>query len=113
MVLWWNIIEDALGGDLYWAAGISAIAPVPKYESKPIRLHAFVNAGTSVPWTSKNNLQHTFESLTRSPSSSVGFGLIYRHSIARLELNYCIPLTAARNDRIHRGLQFGIGLNFL
>ncbi|CAO3632961.1 unnamed protein product [Cunninghamella blakesleeana] len=105
--------KDALGGDLYWAAGISAIAPIPKYESKPIRLQAFVNAGTSVPWTSKNSLQHTFESLTRSPSSSVGFGLIYRHSIARLELNYCIPLTAARNDRIHRGLQFGIGLNFL
>jgi outer membrane protein insertion porin family len=49
----------------------------------------------------------------QSPSVAVGFGLIYRHSIARLELNYCIPLTAARNDQVHRGLQFGIGLNFL
>ncbi|CAO3630574.1 unnamed protein product [Cunninghamella echinulata] len=105
--------KDALGGDLYWAAGISAISPIPKYESKPIRLHAFINAGTSIPWSSNNTAQNTVQSLTRSPSTSVGFGLIYRHSIARFELNYCIPLTAARNDRIHRGLQFGIGLNFL
>ncbi|KAG0740587.1 hypothetical protein G6F57_011389 [Rhizopus arrhizus] len=105
--------QDALGGHLYWAAGLSAIAPLPTLESKPLRAHAFINAGTNIPWQRKTSLQSTAEALSRSPSVSVGFGLIYRHSIARIELNYCIPLTAARGDQIRRGLQFGIGLNFL
>lgn len=103
--------RDALGGNMYWAAGLSAIAPVPKLESKPLRAHAFVNAGTNVP--AGECFKSTAEKLTKSPSVSVGLGLIYRHSIARIELNYCIPLTAARGDQIKRGLQLGIGLNFL
>ncbi|ORX56298.1 hypothetical protein DM01DRAFT_1334774 [Hesseltinella vesiculosa] len=106
--------KDALGGNAYWAAGLSMIAPIPKYESKPFRLHAFVNAGTSVPWAYGSDPGKLAESLIQSPSTSAGFGLIYQHAgLARLELNYSIPLTAARGDQIHRGLQFGIGVDFL
>ncbi|KAI9498481.1 surface antigen-domain-containing protein [Zychaea mexicana] len=105
--------RDALGGDAYWAAGFSAISPLPKYEDKPLRAHAFVNAGTLVPWKIGTNAQDTARSLIQSPSVAVGFGLIYRHSIARLELNYCIPLTAARGDLVKRGLQLGVGIDFL
>lgn len=105
--------KDALGGNMYWAAGVSAIAPLPKLESKALRAHAFVNAGTNIPWQSGTSLQETKQALSQSPSISAGLGLIYRHSIARIELNYCIPLTAARGDQIKRGLQLGIGLNFL
>ncbi|KAG0175437.1 hypothetical protein DFQ28_000036 [Apophysomyces sp. BC1034] len=105
--------RDALGGDAYWSTGLSVIAPLPKWESKPFRAHAFVNAGTSVPWKRGTNAQDTIQSLIQSPSVAVGFGLIFRHSIARIELNYCVPLTAARGDQIKRGLQLGIGLNFL
>ncbi|CAO3585383.1 unnamed protein product [Absidia cylindrospora] len=105
--------KDALGGDIYWSTGVSAIAPLPTFESKPIRAHAFINAGTSIPWSTGTSTQDTARSLMQSPSVAVGLGLIYRHSIARLELNYCVPLTAARGDQVHRGLQFGIGLNFL
>ncbi|KAG2191701.1 hypothetical protein INT47_011362, partial [Mucor saturninus] len=103
--------RDALGGNMYWAAGISAIAPLPKLESKPLRAHAFINAGTNVP--SGSTLQSTAQALMKSPSISAGLGLIYRHSIARIELNYCVPLTAAKGDQIKRGLQLGLGLNFL
>lgn len=103
--------KDALGGNMFWAAGISAIAPLPKLESKPLRAHAFINAGTNVP--SGSNIQSTVQDLIKSPSISAGFGLIYRHSIARIELNYCLPITAAKGDQIKRGLQLGIGLNFL
>ncbi|KAF1807030.1 surface antigen-domain-containing protein [Mucor lusitanicus] len=105
--------KDALGGNMYWAAGVSAIAPLPKLETKALRAHAFVNAGTNIPWKSGTSLQDTKQALTQSPSISAGLGLIYRHSIARIELNYCVPLTAARGDQIKRGLQLGIGLNFL
>ncbi|KAF7728831.1 hypothetical protein EC973_005457 [Apophysomyces ossiformis] len=105
--------RDALGGDAYWSMGLSMIAPLPKYESKPIRAHAFINAGSSVPWKQGASAEKALQSLTQSPSVAVGFGLIFRHSIARIELNYCVPLTAARGDQIKRGLQLGIGLNFL
>ncbi|KAI8373674.1 surface antigen-domain-containing protein [Blakeslea trispora] len=105
--------KDALGGDLYWAGGLSLIAPLPKWESKPLRAHAFVNAGTNVPWTMGKSIEETAQSLIQSPSVSAGFGLIYRHSIARIELNYCVPLVAARGDQIKRGLQLGVGINFL
>lgn len=105
--------RDALGGDAYWAAGVSAFAPLPKCESKPVRAHAFVNAGTLVPWQMGTSLQDSAKSLIQSPSIAAGFGLVYRHSIARIELNYCIPLTAARGDQVKRGLQLGIGLDFL
>ncbi|KAI9276310.1 surface antigen-domain-containing protein [Sporodiniella umbellata] len=98
--------NDALGGQMYWAGGLSFLAPLPKLESKPLRAHLFVNAGA-------NRDQGAFDSLFKHASTSVGFGLLFRHSIARLELNYCIPLTASRGDHIRRGLQFGIGLNFL
>ena len=103
--------KDALGGHAYWATGISAIAPIPKLESKALRAHAFINAGTNVP--SSHTMESTVKSLGQSPSISAGLGLIYRHSIARIELNYCVPLTAAKGDQIKRGLQLGIGLNFL
>ncbi|CDS13179.1 hypothetical protein LRAMOSA05357 [Lichtheimia ramosa] len=105
--------RDALGGDAFWAIGLSAIAPIPRWESKPLRLHAFINTGTLVPWNMGTNVQDNARSLIKAPSTAIGLGFIYRHSIARLELNYCIPLTASRNDFVKRGLQFGLGLDFL
>lgn len=59
------------------------------------------------------NVKDNARLLIKAPSTAVGLGFIYRHSIARLELNYCIPLTASRNDFVKRGLQFGLGLDFL
>ncbi|KAI8065722.1 surface antigen-domain-containing protein [Gongronella butleri] len=106
--------KDALGGDAYWSVGVSAIAPIPRYETKPLRLHAFVNAGSSIPWSWGMGARATADALTRSPSTSAGVGLIYHHGdLARLELNFCAPLTAARGDQVHRGFQFGIGVDFL
>ncbi|CAG8811579.1 21215_t:CDS:1, partial [Gigaspora rosea] len=33
-------------------------------------------------------------SLTRAPSVSAGVGIVYRSSILRLEVNFCLPLVA-------------------
>ncbi|KAI7872710.1 surface antigen-domain-containing protein, partial [Spinellus fusiger] len=113
--------KDALGGDAYWSAGVSVLTPLPRWEDKPVRAHAFLNGGSCVPVTGKgregkgeeNGLIFNSLSLTASPSIATGVGLVYRHSIARIELNYCIPLTAAKGDHVRRGLQLGIGLSFL
>jgi outer membrane protein insertion porin family len=59
------------------------------------------------------HVKSTLESLYRYPSVSVGIGLVYWHSLARFELNFCLPLVASKSDRIHPGFQFGFGINFL
>ncbi|GAB5587348.1 hypothetical protein Unana1_02248 [Umbelopsis nana] len=105
--------KDSLGGDAYWAAGISLITPLPKLADKPMRGHTFINAGSLIPWKTGTSAADTIQALTGSPSVAVGFGIIYRHSIARLELNFCIPLTVARGDMFKRGFQLGLGLNFM
>lgn len=63
--------------------------------------------------STENTPQEMLGSLRRSPSVAVGLGLIYRHSIARLEANFCLPLTIAAGDQYMKGLQIGVGLSFL
>jgi outer membrane protein insertion porin family len=36
---------DSLGGDAFWAAGISLFTPLPYLVDKPLRGHLFINAG--------------------------------------------------------------------
>ena len=38
-------LADSLGGDLYWAAGLSVISDIPKRPHWPVKLHSFVNLG--------------------------------------------------------------------
>jgi outer membrane protein insertion porin family len=47
------------------------------------------------------------------PTITVGAGLVYWHSIARIEFNFTLPLAAATSDRIRPGFGFGLGLHFL
>ena len=45
---------------------------------------------------------------------SYGIGLALKlGGIARVELNYCIPIRAQRGDRPAPGLQLGVGVSFL
>jgi outer membrane protein insertion porin family len=36
---------DAVGGDAYWAAGISLIGDLPQKPHWPLKLHTYINAG--------------------------------------------------------------------
>lgn len=38
-------IADSLGGELYWAAGLSLISDFPKKPHWPVKTHLFLNAG--------------------------------------------------------------------
>ncbi len=45
---------------------------------------------------------------------SYGLGLMLRlGTVARIELNYCIPLRSQRGDRPHHGVQVAVGVQFL
>lgn len=38
-------VVDSLGGELYWAAGLSLISDFPKKPHWPVKTHLFLNAG--------------------------------------------------------------------
>ena len=38
-------VDDAVGGNVYYATGASLTSPIPGADHLPIRIHAFFNAG--------------------------------------------------------------------
>ncbi|KAH7100294.1 surface antigen-domain-containing protein [Auriculariales sp. MPI-PUGE-AT-0066] len=106
---------DALGGDLYWAAGASLIADIPRRPQWPLKTHAFLNAGR-LDALRRRPGQPLIDDIRASlgmPSITAGVGLIFTHGPARAEINFGVPLVAAQSDRLVRGMQFSVGLDFL
>lgn len=58
-------------------------------------------------------LPHTLSRTLSRPSLSAGLGLIYRFDPIRVEVNFGVPLAASQSDGMRRGVQVGIGLEFL
>lgn len=106
--------KDSLGGDVFLAGGASLFFPLPRTSPQsPLRLQLFVNGGSLLAMDPPQPAMDTARQLVRRPSVAAGFGLVYRHPVARFELNLCLPLSARANERTQKGLQFGVGLSFL
>ncbi|RMZ88440.1 hypothetical protein DV736_g4330, partial [Chaetothyriales sp. CBS 134916] len=118
--------SDAVGGDVYAAGSANLLLPLPRLGAdKPLRLHAFVNGGRllalchhkEAPLTGdevKKSVVDTIAELGNGlPSTSAGVGLVYAHPVARFELNFSLPLVVRKGEDARKGLQFGIGINFL
>lgn len=111
---------DSLGGDAFWAAGASLLAPIPARPEWPLKFHIFANAGqltqaqscTSTSNPDQRGLPASYTELLQ-PSASMGLGLLFQQGPVRLELNFGLPVLARRSDGTRKGLQFGIGLEFL
>jgi len=56
--------------------------------------------------------QRIAHKLGKAPSVSAGVGIVYKSSILRLEVNFCLPLIATNTDKLKKGLQLGLGFNF-
>ena len=118
---------DAVGGDVYAAGSANLLFPIPKVGAeKPLRLQAFVNGGRLLALRSKEkegalssdevvqSMKETISELGNGlPSMSAGVGLVYAHPAARFELNFSLPLVVRKGEEGRKGLQFGIGINFL
>ncbi|KAF9055320.1 hypothetical protein BDZ89DRAFT_1097988 [Hymenopellis radicata] len=105
--------EDSLGGDLYWAAGLSFIADLPKKPQWPLKLHSFVNVGRLDAMDKSQSLVDNVKACITRPSVSAGVGLIYRFDPVRVELNVGVPLLASASDSTRKGVQVGMGIDFL
>lgn len=119
--------QDAVGGDVYAAGGASLLFPLPRVGADtPLRLQAFINGGRLLALRDTpgdgprrvgdvgNSLTRTIHDLSNSlPSAAAGFGLVYAHPAARVEVNFSLPLVIRKGEEGRKGLSFGIGLNFL
>ncbi|KAL2836052.1 surface antigen-domain-containing protein [Aspergillus pseudoustus] len=118
---------DAVGGDVYAAGSANLLLPLPRVGAeKPLRLQAFVNGGRLLPLrTAQKTAPTTSGEVTDAvastiselgnglPSVSAGVGLVYAHPAARFELNVSLPLVLRKGEEGRKGLQLGIGINFL
>ncbi|TDL19639.1 mitochondrial protein [Rickenella mellea] len=104
---------DSIGGDLYWAAGVSLISDIPWKPHWPLKTHVFVNAGRLDSMDRSKSFVDNVRTCVSQPSISSGIGLLYRFDPVRVELNFGVPLVASKSDGHRRGFQLGIGLDFL
>ncbi|KAF8582575.1 hypothetical protein K439DRAFT_1635230 [Ramaria rubella] len=104
---------DSLGGEVYWATGASIIGNIPSKPHWPLKTHLFVNAGRLNALDRAAPLSQSVRGSLFRPSVSAGMGLIYRFDPIRVEVNFAMPLVAARSDGLQRGFQAGIGVEFL
>ncbi|SAM82411.1 related to SAM50-essential component of the SAM or TOB complex of the mitochondrial outer membrane [Ustilago bromivora] len=109
--------HSSLGGDAFYSLGLSCLSPIPTKPHWPLMLHTFINAGQlcqlpTQPWKDQGKYWGALKELAQ-PSSSVGVGLVYMQGQLRVELNAGVPLSARKGDGVRKGLQLGIGIDFL
>lgn len=125
--------NDALGGDIFAAGSVNMLIPLPRVgPESPFRLQLFANGGRLVTMKNKSSdgdkttnqrlsagtvfdgmVSATKDLSTGLPSIAAGVGLVYAHPIARFELNFSLPLVMRRGEEGRKGLQVGVGINFL
>ncbi|KAG6038654.1 hypothetical protein E4U41_003970 [Claviceps citrina] len=126
--------QDAVGGDVFAAGSVNMLLPLPyKGPESGLRFQLFANGGRLVAL--KNNSRNTDgagsqqlmsagavrggmlnavgDLLGGAPSMAAGVGLVYAHPVARFELNFSLPLVLRRGEVGTKGLQMGVGINFL
>lgn len=96
----------ATGANTYWAGGAHLWAPLPYFGTQGFanlfRLHMFYNCGKTNSFSLDDIV------------SSAGIGLAFRlGDRARIEFNYCEPLTNRNLQYFKKGFQFGIGYDFI
>ncbi len=118
---------DAVGGDVYAAGSANLLVPFPRVgRESPLRMQAFLNGGRLLALLQpqkegemssdevKESVYNTVAELGNGlPSMSAGVGLVYAHPAARFELNFSLPLVLRKGEEGRKGLQFGIGIEYL
>ena len=124
--------QDSVGGDVFAAGSVNLLLPLPyKGPDSGLRFQVFANGGRLVALKNKGKARETdSQGLTAkavrdgmlnavgdlvsgAPSVAAGVGLVYAHPVARFELNFSLPLVLRRGEVGTKGLQLGVGINFL
>ncbi|KAF5318566.1 hypothetical protein D9619_010794 [Psilocybe cf. subviscida] len=105
--------DDSIGGDLYYSTGFSLVSHIPSKPEWPVKTHLWVNAGRLDSINQDKPLKETIREALLRPAFSAGMGLIYQFNPVRVEVNFGVPLAASSSDAMRRGIQVGMGLEFL
>ncbi|KAI1654991.1 outer membrane protein, OMP85 family [Daldinia decipiens] len=125
--------NDTLGGDIFAAGSVNMLIPLPRVgPESPFRLQLFANGGRLVAMKNRSGdsdkttnqrlsagtvfdgmVSATKDLSTGLPSIAAGVGLVYAHPVARFELNFSLPLVMRKGEEGRKGLQVGVGINFL
>lgn len=125
--------QDAVGGDVFAAGSVNMLVPLPyKGPESGLRFQVFANGGRLVAMkhddqskragvdasldakTVANGMTGAVADLFNGlPSMAAGVGLVYAHPVARFELNFSLPLVWRKGEIGTKGLQVGVGINFL
>ncbi|KAF7494496.1 Sorting and assembly machinery component 50 -like protein B [Sarcoptes scabiei] len=102
---------SSLGANKYWTGALHLYCPLPLSNSsldRLLQLHAFINTGSI-----SNKLEDLYQK--SNLRLSYGAGLVCTVGrYARLELNYSLPIWFnQKSDKLHKGIQFGIGLSYV
>lgn len=105
---------DYIGGDASLSYGLSIFSrlPIKRFYESNFRLHWFFNGGRLINHNDCS-FDDLFKKMASQHSLSTGVGLIFRHPVARFELNFTLPITAHSTDSVRKGFQYGIGISFL
>ncbi|KAF5929568.1 hypothetical protein HPG69_006290 [Diceros bicornis minor] len=96
---------DYLGGEAYWAGGLHLYTPLPFRPGQGgfgelFRTHFFLNAGNLCNLNYGDGPKAHIRKLAECIRWSYGAGIVLRlGNIARLELNYCVPMGVQTGDR--------------
>ncbi|CAG0914796.1 unnamed protein product [Notodromas monacha] len=108
----------ALGASTKLAYGAHIYFPMPGIShygfSDSFRFHAFATAGHIGELQEKPNFEELRHTLRQNLRASCGIGMVLRlGDMARLELNYALPMIWQNGDQRQRGFQLGIGVDYL
>lgn len=100
--------SDSLGGTSSIETGLQLSFPIMKSAANFARAHLFINAGLLT------DKAPPFRGWGLNSNVSLGGGLMFKMAeSARLELNFSVPILAQKGVESSRGLQVGIGMEFL
>jgi outer membrane protein insertion porin family len=122
--------SDSLGGTALAEIGFQVSFPFLQRAAHFARAHLFVNAGVlgepnvnalmCDAWQSikskvvSQSLLNHFVSGSQNLNVSAGAGFVFKMAdSARLELNFAVPILKQANMHVERGIQVGIGMEFL
>jgi outer membrane protein insertion porin family len=108
---------DPIGGDCSAELGIGCLFPLSRGTKDIVRGHVFGNAGVLTNLNRSIGCWQNFRNLLKTNSTpinaSVGMGLQVCLGEAKLEFNIARPVSRERGAIFGRGIQVGVGIEFL
>ena len=119
--------SDAIGGTSLIETGLQISFPIIKSAANFARGHLFINSGLLSDKNIYSTILQTFKERTSkplynnsilaealNPNVSIGGGFMFKMTeSSRIELNFSVPILSQNGIEVNRGIQVGIGMEFL